>query len=65
MSINKFYYGYLATMLAILALCALKFTFIEVMAIVGTAITGTALVFAAGWLMYRTYIYFYGGGGGS
>lgn len=59
MTIKSFYKGYLAAFMLIMILCMMKFTFIEVMAIIGTALTGTVIIFALGWILYRTFIYLY------
>ena len=59
MSINKFYLGYLTTFLIVMLICVCKYTFLEIMAMIGISTVGTAIIFAVGWIFYRTYLYIY------
>ena len=56
MDIKKFYLGYFITLLLVTIIMIVKLSFIDTMAILGTALTGTVIIFVAGFLLYRTYI---------
>lgn len=58
MSINRFYIGYIFTLIVVMVLAFLKFSFLDVMAIIGTSLCGTLLIFLFGFLCWRLLVWF-------
>ena len=58
MDFKKFYIGYFITFLAFVGIMLFNFSFVKVMAILGTALLCTVILIAFGWIIYRTIMYF-------
>ena len=59
MDFKKFYIGYIITFLAFVGIMLFNFSFVKVMAILGTALLCTVILIAFGWIIYRTIMYLF------
>ena len=57
MDFKKFYIGYIITFLAFVGIMLFNFSFVKVMAILGTALLSTVILIAFGWIIYRIIMY--------